>query len=346
MPQPPVAMARIRAAARRTRHGALVGVCTLFGASASGCGLTAEGDGATSTDSGALRDGGTSLDARSLDGTRRDGPLLVPESGREVAPSPEGPLAEDGGTDGTLVMDAPILSDGPGSADVVSDGGFTSPPPVDLGTAANYVILTETGISTGATTAITGNLGVSPAAAASITGFGLTLDASNMFSTSALVTGRVFGADYAVPTPATLTLAIQDLEHASVDAAGRAPDVRELGAGNIGGLTLGRGVYAWSTGLLIPDDVTLVGSATDVWIFQIAQTVTVSDGKRILLVGGATAENVFWEVAGTVTLGTSAHVEGVVVAQTSIALGTSASIRGRLLAETAVTMADGVAVGP
>jgi Ice-binding-like len=59
-----------------------------------------------------------------------------------------------------------------------------------------------------------------------------------------------------------------------------------------------------------------------------------------------TAENVFWDVAGTVTLDTSAHLEGVMVAQTSIALGTSASIHGRLLAETAVTMADSVVVGP
>ena len=49
---------------------------------------------------------------------------------------------------------------------------------------------------------------------------------------------------------------------AFTDAAGRAPDVTELGAGNIGGMTLAPGVYKWGTGLLIPTDVTLNGSAT------------------------------------------------------------------------------------
>jgi len=328
---------------------------SLGAACATHCGLSMDGTGATATESGGLRDGGRGVDgSHALDGTNRDGTHRAAEGASDVAPPSDSGHARDGdghtdsahASDGPTPTDGAVVTDGPSRMDGARDGGFVSPLAVDLGTAANYVILTETGITTGATTAITGNLGVSPAAAASITGFALTLDSSNMFSTSAMVTGKVFGADYASPTPAALTLAITDLQQASVDAAGRSPDVTGLGAGNIGGLTLPRGVYAWSTGLLVPDDVTLVGSASDVWIFQIAQTLTVSDGKRIVLTGGATAENVFWDVAGTVTLGTSAHVEGVMVAQTSIALGTSASVKGRLLAETAVTMADSVVVGP
>ena len=69
--------------------------------------------------------------------------------------------------------------------------------------------------------------------------------------------------------------------------AGRAPDVTELGAGNIGGMTLTPGVYKWGTGLLIPTDVTLSGSATAVWIFQIAQNLTMSSGVKVVLAGGA-----------------------------------------------------------
>jgi hypothetical protein len=106
---------------------------------------------------------------------------------------------------------------------------------VDLGSAEEYAILAKSGISTVPMSAVTGNLGVSPAAATYITGFSLTVDSTNVFSTSPQVTGRVYAADYASPTPSDMTTAVGDMEQAFTDAAGRAPDVTELGAGNIGG---------------------------------------------------------------------------------------------------------------
>jgi hypothetical protein len=215
--------------------------------------------------------------------------------------------------------------------------------PVDLGASGNYVILAKTGISTVPTSAITGNLGISPAAAAFITGFSLSADATAVFSRSSQVTGQIFAPNYAVPTPSNLTTAVGDMQLAFTDAAGRAPDVSELGAGNIGGMTLAAGVYKWGTGLLIPTDVTLAGSATDVWIFEIAQNLTVSSGAHIGLSGGALAKNVFWQIAGLVDVGTTAHLEGVVLTQTAVTLHTGASINGRLLAQTAVNL-DGNAV--
>jgi hypothetical protein len=130
------------------------------------------------------------------------------------------------------------------------------------------------------------------------------------------------------------------------DAAGRAPDVTELGAGNIGGMTVAPGVYKWGTGLLIPNDVTLAGGATDVWIFQIAQDLTVSSAARIVLSGGARAKNVFWQVAGLVDLGTTSHAEGIILTQTSVTLRTGASINGRLLAQTAVDIDSSTVVVP
>jgi hypothetical protein len=214
---------------------------------------------------------------------------------------------------------------------------------VNLGTAGKYVILAKSGISTIPTSAVTGNLGVSPAAASYITGFSLTADSTNVFSTSPQVTGSVFASDYSAPTPSNLTTAIGDMQIAFTDAAGRAPSVTELGGGNIGGMTLTAGVYKWGTGLLIPTDVTLTGSATDVWIFQIGQDLTMSSATKILLTGGAVPKNVFWQVAGLVDLGTTAHFEGVILTQTSVTLRTGASITGRLLAQTAVTI-DGSAV--
>ena len=218
--------------------------------------------------------------------------------------------------------------------------------PVNLVTAKNYVILAKSGIATVPTSAVTGNLGVSPAAATSITGFSLTADSTNAFSTSPQVTGKVYAADYAAPTPSNLTTAVGDMQLAFTDAAGRAPGVTELGAGNIGGKTLAPGVYKWGTGLLIPADVTLAGNATDVWIFQIAQDLTMSSAAKIVLSGGALPKNVFWQVAGLVDLGTTAHCEGVVLTQTSVTLRTGASINGRLLAQTAVNIDGSTVVEP
>jgi hypothetical protein len=168
---------------------------------------------------------------------------------------------------------------------------------VNLGGSGNFVILAKTGISTTGATSITGDLGLSPAAATYITGFGLILPDAGAFSTSALVTGKVYAPGYADPTPASLTTAVLNMETAYTDAAGRAADVTELGAGNIGGLTLSPGVYKWGTGVTIPTNVTLSGGANDTWIFQIAQNLDVSSAVSIVLAGGAQANNIFWVVA-------------------------------------------------
>ena len=218
--------------------------------------------------------------------------------------------------------------------------------PVNLGTAGTFAILAKSSISTVPASAVTGNMGISPAAATYITGFSLIADATNVFSISPQVTGKVYAADYAVPTPSNLATAVGDMQLAFSDAAGRAPGVTELGAGNIGGMNLAPGVYKWGTGLLIPTDVTLTGLSTDVWIFQIAQNLTMSSGARVVLAGGALPKNVFWQVAGLVELGTTAHCEGVVLSQTAITLRTGASINGRLLAQTAVSIDTSTVVQP
>jgi hypothetical protein len=174
----------------------------------------------------------------------------------------------------------------------------------------------------------------------------LTADSTNLFSISPQVTGKVYAADYMAPTSSELTTAVGDMQLAFTDAAGRPSGATELGAGNIGGMTLTPGVYQWGTGLLIATDVTLSGSATDIWIFQIAQDLTLSSGAKILLAGGALPKNVFWQVSGLVDLGTTAHGEGVVLTQTSITLRTGASINGRLLAQSAVNLDGSTVVAP
>jgi hypothetical protein len=225
-----------------------------------------------------------------------------------------------------------------GQAGASGESGGSGESRVDLGSAETFVVLAKSAISTVPPSAITGHVGVSPAAASYITGFSLTADASDEFALSPQVTGRIYASDHASPTPSDLTAAVGDMELAFTDAAGRAADVSELGAGDIGGMTLTPGVYAWGTGLLIPTDVTLAGDADAVWVFQIAQDLTVSSATQVTLSGGARAENVFWQVSGAVELGTTSHFEGVVLTATAITLQTGASINGRLFAQTAVNL--------
>ncbi len=231
---------------------------------------------------------------------------------------------------------------------LVACGGSGGSPgsAVGLGTAGQYAILAKSGISTVPTSAITGDLGLGPAAATYLTGFSQTMDSTNVFSTSPQVTGKLYASDYAAPTPASLTTAVSDMETAFPDAAGRAAGTTELGAGNIGGLTLAPGVYRWGTGLLVPTDLTLSGPATGIWIFQIAQNLTVSSAVKVVLAGGALPQNIFWQVAGSVDLGTTAQFEGVILCQTVITLETGASIHGRLLAQTAVNIDGSTVTAP
>ncbi|MGB3345188.1 MAG: ice-binding family protein, partial [Aequorivita sp.] len=219
-----------------------------------------------------------------------------------------------------------------------------SPAPVDLGTSGNFVVLAKSGISTTGTTSIVGDIGVSPIDHTAITGFGLILDPSGQFATSSLVDGKIYAADYAPPTPTMLTTAVSDMEAAYTDAAGRTPDYTELYAGNLTGQTLTTGVYKWSTNVLVSaGGVTISGSPTDVWIFEIAQDLTVANGAIINLSGGAKASNIFWQVAGQVTLGTTSDFSGIILCKTLISLQTGAAFDGRALAQTAVTL-DGNSV--
>lgn len=208
---------------------------------------------------------------------------------------------------------------------------------VNLGGTSNYVILAKTAINNSSTSAITGHLGLSPAATSYITGLDL-VDATG-YATSSQVTGNVYAADMADPTPVNLTTAVNDMITAYNDAAGRpTPEFLELGTGNIGGMTLSAGLYRWTSTVTIPADVTLTGAADDVWIFQISGDLTQSSAINMTLNGGAQAKNIFWQVAGEATLGANSHFEGNILSMTGITFLTGASINGRALAQTAVIL--------
>jgi hypothetical protein len=204
---------------------------------------------------------------------------------------------------------------------------------VSLGAAGTFAILSKTGITDVYASAIVGDVGASP-----ITGASILLSCPE-------VSGTIYSADAAGPAPCAvidsvfLTSVVHDMEFAYDDAAGRvAPDFTELGAGEIGGLTLIPGLYKWATGLSISTDVTLSGGPDDVWIFQVAGPLNQASATRVTLAGGARAKNIFWQVAGAATVGSTAHFEGIVLGKTMIAVNTGASVNGRLLAQTAITL--------
>ena len=218
----------------------------------------------------------------------------------------------------------------------------TGQAPVRLGAAGTFALLTKSGITNVPNSVINGNVGTSPITGAAI---GLTC--------AEVKTGKIYSVDAAGPLPCRvtnatmLTSAVGAMELAYTDAAGRKnPNFTELGAGEIGGLTLVPGLYKWGTGVSISNNVTLSGGSNDVWIFQIAGSMTQANATRVTLAGGALAKNVFWQAAGVVAIGTTAHFEGIMLAKTNIAVKTGASANGRLLAQTAVTLQKNVVTQP
>jgi hypothetical protein len=218
----------------------------------------------------------------------------------------------------------------------------TGQTPVSLGTAGTFAILTKSGITDVFASAINGDVGASP-----ITGAAIHLRCAEV------MTGIIYSVNAAGPLPCRvtdptlLTVAVGDMETAYTDAAGRTlPDFVDLGAGQIGGLTLVPGLYKWNTKVLISTDVTLSGGKNGVWIFQIAGTLTQASATKMILKGGARAKNIFWQTSGAVAIGTTAHTEGVILTKTMIAMKTGASANSRLLAQTAVTLQKNAVTQP
>jgi hypothetical protein len=217
---------------------------------------------------------------------------------------------------------------------------------VDLGTAANYVILDEFAVTytpeatVSSTPKITGNIGISPAAAAGITGFALNLPAGGAYSTSTLVSGNIYAPGYAEPTPTNLTKAVVDKHTAYTVAAGMltaggglaggTPGEACPGTGAFGGKTLTPGVYTCAVDISIGTATTLTLSGAGVYVIKTTGGLIQAASTSVNLTNGALPQNVFWQVAGVVSIESSAHMEGVILSASNISLLTSATVKGRL----------------
>lgn len=221
------------------------------------------------------------------------------------------------------------------------------PAPVNLRSAAHFVILSGAGITTTGGGIINGDIGASPIAGSAI---GVPC---------AQVNGIIYAVDASGPScavvdAALLSTAKGDLTTAYNDAAGRTPTPSGPnlnpglipGSGNIGGMNLAPGLYKFTTTALITgSDVTLTGGPDDVWIFQCAQDLQLGSGISVILAGGAQAKNIFWQVGTSAVLGTFSNFKGTILADQAITINTSSTIEGRALAFTAGVVFNGSGAG-
>jgi hypothetical protein len=205
-------------------------------------------------------------------------------------------------------------------------------PPVTLGSTVTFGVLGASTVTNSGPSSVNGNLGLSPGT--SVTGF----------PPGTVVTPYVMHI-----TDSIAGTAQNDLTTAYNDAAtpNRAGGPVINVSGDLGGLTLGPGLYNSATSLGITGTLTLNGTATSIFVFQIGSALTTATNSQVILTGGAQAANVFWQVGSSATLGTSSVFVGTILAQASISLGTGASMSGRALARTgAVTMQSNTIVQP
>jgi hypothetical protein len=206
----------------------------------------------------------------------------------------------------------------------VASSATAAQPPVGLGTAGSFAVLAGSTVTNTGPSVANGDLGVSPGTA--VTGF-----------PPGTVNGTIHAAD------AVAGQAQTDTTTAYNDAAGRTPAVSV--SGDLGGSMLTPGVYKSSSSLGLTGDVTLdaQGDSSAVFIFQVGSTLTTASNSRVVLVGGANACNVYWQIGSSATLGTNSTFNGTILALTSITLNTGANIDGAALARNgAVTMDDNV----
>jgi parallel beta-helix repeat protein len=216
--------------------------------------------------------------------------------------------------------------------------------PVDLGIAANYVILAGSAITGAINTHLIGDVGLSPTGGAAITLLqcggvnGIIYDTDGGYAG-----GGGNDTSCRLTNASLLTQAKNDLNTAYNDAAARAPTTIYGPIYDLGGQTLIPGVYSDPTSFGITGNLTLdaQGNTSAVFIFQAGSTLITATGSKVVLINGAQASNVFWQVGSSATLGTNSIFKGNILALTAITLNSGTNVTGRLLAQNSfVTLAD------
>jgi hypothetical protein len=254
-------------------------------------------------------------------------------------------------------------------------GATVVPPPVNLGTGSLFGSFGGTaGITNqGIETVINGDIGTT-AVSTLITGFHDTSVlvggvAECTYTETPLNIGLVNGTIDTAPPPPTVgcpnegtSVTFAVAKQAALDnlaaynalvAFPNGIDVSTLGggAGELGNRTLAPGIYKAAPGsyAISLGNLTLdaQGNPNAFWVFQMATTLTVgtpSSNRSVLLVNGAQAKNVFWQVGTAATINGilgGGTMQGTILSQTGVSISTAGV--------TAITTLNGralVLVGP
>jgi len=212
-------------------------------------------------------------------------------------------------------------------------------PTINLNSVARFGMISGQGVSNNAGPSQINNLdvGIYPGVRTSITGF-FSVDGGP----GLIVNGGFYAADDAAPIPAMLLQAKNDLTAAYLAAEGAISPAPATVSGDIGGQTLPPGIYKSTSTLSIQSgNLTLDGQGNPnaEWIFQIQSDLTTVGGApfpspaggNVILIGGAQAKNVTWQVGSSATVGDYTSFKGNILALTTITMNAFSQAEGRML---------------
>ena len=194
---------------------------------------------------------------------------------------------------------------------------------IDLGIAESFAVLAYTSISSAPSSNIAGKVGLKPGVR-SLIGMNPSIEVMG----GAL---EVYAGDDVGDSATYLSLAREDLISAYREALTRQADKDKMEAydGKPGGKVLPAGIYKWSNGVSVNSDMTLKGSESDIFIFQVTGNLNIAPDAKITMSGGAQAKNVFWQVSGRVNLDTQSLVPGTIISQLTFEMKNLAQLNGR-----------------
>ena len=202
---------------------------------------------------------------------------------------------------------------------------------IHLGAAEAFAVLAHDTVTSTGATVVGGDLGVYPGTA--VTGFG-----------PGLVTGNIYAG------VAAAQLALADAGLAFVTVANETP-TQEL-TGQVLGvdvLALNNGVWKFASTAQLTGTLTLDahGDSAARFDFQVGTALTTATDASLVLLNGALAENVYWQIGSSATLGVGTLFVGNLLADQSITLNTGVNLDGRAIAlNAAVTLDDNVITLP
>ncbi len=199
--------------------------------------------------------------------------------------------------------------------------------PINLGTAASFMVLGGTSIdnvsSAANPTRVNGQLGIDPGSASNVTGF----TDSTPAGTGIISTGGIqFGP--------VVSQAKNDLLAALNEANARTGNQIAVGTNDLATFMVNGGspgvyppgLYSSGTTLALSSgNMTLdaKGDPDAVWVFKAGSSLTVSDTRQLILLNGAKAKNVFWSLGSSASIGDQVSFKGNILAGTSNTIGTA-----------------------